>query len=102
MLSSQRPQCTLLAETLVIIPVVTAMGGGGEDDEDGDKLDDDDLTDDPLHVVAEVLGRVPAVALVRVRVCHLLLFSGALVARLLRSSARMQLMNCEQPLLPNC
>ena len=25
MLSSQRPQCTLLAETLVIIPVVTAM-----------------------------------------------------------------------------
>ena len=65
----------------------------------------DDLTDDPLHVVAEVLGRVPAVALVRVRVCHLLLFRGALVvARLLRSSALMQLMNSDKsvPSLPNC
>ena len=28
MLSSQRPRCTLLAETLVIIPVVTAMEYG--------------------------------------------------------------------------
>ena len=30
MLPSQHPQCTLLAETLVIIPVVTAMGGGDD------------------------------------------------------------------------
>ena len=38
--------------------------------DNGDELDVD-LTDDPLDVVAKVLGLVPAVALVGVLLCHL-------------------------------
>ena len=41
--------------------------------------DGDELTNNPLDVVAEVLGSVPAVALVRILLCHLLvLVRGAL------------------------
>ena len=39
-------------------------------DDNGDELDVD-LTDDPLDVVAKVLGLVPPVALVGVLLCHL-------------------------------
>ena len=43
--------------------------------------DGDELTNNPLDVVAEVLGSVPAVALVRILLCHLLLLvRGALFA----------------------
>ena len=38
--------------------------------DNGDELDVD-LTDDPLDVVAKVLGLVPAVALVGILLCHL-------------------------------
>ena len=62
---------------------------------DGDELDVD-LTDNPLDVVAEVLGSLPAVALVRVLLCHLLLFKWGrelFLARLLKSKAWIQLKN---------
>ena len=70
--------------------------GGDGDDDDGDDFDDDgeldgDLTDNPLDVVAEVLGSVPAVALVSVLLCHLFLVRELFLARLLKSKAWMQL-----------
>ena len=49
------------------------MVDGDDGDGDGDELDELDLTDNPLDVVAEVLGSLPAVALVRILLCHLLL-----------------------------
>ena len=53
------------------------MHGGDDGDDYGDELE---LTDNPLDVVVEVLGSVPAVALVRVLLCHLLLLvRGALL-----------------------
>ena len=53
---------------LQLLPILALHKDAGDDN--GDELDID-LTDDPLDVVAKVLGFVPAVALVGVLLCHL-------------------------------